>query len=277
MRRPSILQRYAPLWRSNIRRSPEVPDGLLLNKSSHLLTQSTPSAPCSSQPGLPAPAETIRRRAFESFLPFTPYFRSLPIASSPAPFFTSLVFGRRIDNGVLSLRRYSTINERDDSALEEEVERKAGWLLKAIFIVTALGVASQFFPYMGDNLLQQSISLLHVKDPLFKRMGASRLRRFAIDDERRIKVAEMGGAQDLLIMLETAKDDKTRKEALKALLALSHSDAVAEILQQANAAAIVASAPDSSEFDEIGNCKSSLLKRFKVFEDNQSPSEVAFT
>ncbi|XP_020700342.2 uncharacterized protein LOC110112453 [Dendrobium catenatum] len=87
----------------------------------------------------------------------------------------------------------------------------------------------------------------------------------------------MGGAQDLLIMLETARDDKTRKEALKALLALSHSDAVAEILQQANAAAIVASAPDSAEFDEIGNCKSSLLKRFKVFEDNQSPSEVAFT
>ncbi|PKU83972.1 hypothetical protein MA16_Dca006447 [Dendrobium catenatum] len=91
MRRPSILQRYASLWRSNIRRSTEVPDGLLLNKSSHLLTQATPSVPCSSRPGLPAPAETIGRRAFESFLPFTPYFRSLPMASSSAPFFTSLV------------------------------------------------------------------------------------------------------------------------------------------------------------------------------------------
>ena len=33
----------------------------------------------------------------------------------------------------------------------------------------------------------------------------------------------MGGALDLLTMLETAKDDKTRKEALKALVALSHS------------------------------------------------------
>lgn len=33
----------------------------------------------------------------------------------------------------------------------------------------------------GDNLMQQSVSLLHVKDPLFKRMGASRLARFAID------------------------------------------------------------------------------------------------
>lgn len=148
--------------------------------------------------------------------------------------------------------------------------------MKAIFIVTAFGVASQFFPYMGDNLLQQSISLLHVKDPLFKRMGASRLRRFAIDDERRMKVAEMGGAQDLLIMLEGAIDDKTRKEALKALLSLSQSDAVTEILQQANAAAIVASAPDSSEFDEISSCKARLLKRFRQLEDNsQSPSEVA--
>lgn len=29
--------------------------------------------------------------------------------------------------------------------------------------------------------MQQSVSLLRVKDPLFKRMGASRLTRFAID------------------------------------------------------------------------------------------------
>lgn len=33
----------------------------------------------------------------------------------------------------------------------------------------------------------------------------------------------MGGAQELLNMLEAAKDDKTRKQALKALAALSHS------------------------------------------------------
>lgn len=30
-------------------------------------------------------------------------------------------------------------------------------------------------------MLQQSVSLLTVKDPLFKRMGASRLAQFAID------------------------------------------------------------------------------------------------
>ncbi|KRX11490.1 hypothetical protein T07_391 [Trichinella nelsoni] len=75
-------------------------------------------------------------------------------------------------------------------------------------------------PYMGDNLLQQSLSLLQVKDPLFKRMGASRLAQFAVDDERRMKIVEMGGAQELINMLGNAKDDKTRKEALKALSAI---------------------------------------------------------
>jgi hypothetical protein len=77
--------------------------------------------------------------------------------------------------------------------------------------------------FSGDNLLQQSISLLRVKDPLFKRMGASRLARFAVDDARRMKVVEMGGAQELLNVLEGAKDDKTRKQILKALHALSKS------------------------------------------------------
>lgn len=38
-----------------------------------------------------------------------------------------------------------------------------------------------------------------------------------------MKVVELGGAQELLRMLGAAKDDKTRKEALKALLALSKS------------------------------------------------------
>jgi hypothetical protein len=100
----------------------------------------------------------------------------------------------------------------DDRALEEEAEKKFGWILKIFFLGTAGLVGYQFFPYMGtgssstgvwiisiayfsgepelvalpdkfsgDNLLLQSISLLRVKDPLFKRMGASRLTRFAVD------------------------------------------------------------------------------------------------
>ncbi|XP_006366580.2 uncharacterized protein [Solanum tuberosum] len=53
-------------------------------------------------------------------------------------------------------------------------------------------------------------------------MGASRLARFAIDDEKRMKIVEIGGAQQLLNMLEFARDDRTRKESLKALFAISN-------------------------------------------------------
>lgn len=46
---------------------------------------------------------------------------------------------------------------------------------------------------------------------------------FLYVDERRMKIVEMGGVQELLKTLEGAKDDRTRKEAFKALVALSHS------------------------------------------------------
>jgi len=147
----------------------------------------------------------------------------------------------------------------DDRALEEEAEKKFGWILKIFFLGTAGLVGYQFFPYMGDNLLQQSISLLRVKDPLFKRMGASRLTRFAVDDQRRMKVVEMGGAQELLNVLEGAKDDKTRKEALKTLVALSKSEEAAGFLDKAGAYAIVSSTPNSSEYAEIETYKTSFL------------------
>lgn len=97
--------------------------------------------------------------------------------------------------------------------MEEEAEKKIGWLFKLIFAGTATIVGYNIFPYLGidyvaklytkliktlphlwividkiltmntagDNLIQQSVSLLDVKDPLFKRMGASRLTRFATD------------------------------------------------------------------------------------------------
>ncbi|OVA17237.1 hypothetical protein BVC80_1837g33 [Macleaya cordata] len=147
--------------------------------------------------------------------------------------------------------------------LEEEAERKIGWLLKMIYVGTATYVGYQFFPYMGDNLLQQSVSLLQVKDPLFKRMGASRLRRFAIDDERRMKVVELGGDRELLNMLNAAKDDRTRKEALEALVALSNSDEVVGALYQAGAISVIRSTPTSSEDAEVLTYKSKLLKRFQ--------------
>jgi len=161
--------------------------------------------------------------------------------------------------GLWLARRLCTYDERDDRALEEEAEKKFGWILKIFFLGTAGLVGYQFFPYMGDNLLQQSISLLRVKDPLFKRMGASRLTRFAVDDQRRMKVVEMGGAQELLNVLEGAKDDKTRKEALKTLVALSKSEEAAGFLDKAGAYAIVSSTPNSSVYAEIETYKTSFL------------------
>ncbi|XP_071929850.1 uncharacterized protein [Coffea arabica] len=88
-------------------------------------------------------------------------------------------------------RNLSSFHGRDERSIEEEAERKIGWFLKLIFAGTATVVAYQFLPYM---------------------------------DERRMKIVEIGGAQELLNMLGTAKDDRTRKEALRALDAISKSD-----------------------------------------------------
>ncbi|URE23732.1 hypothetical protein MUK42_17272 [Musa troglodytarum] len=228
----------------------------------------------SVHPGMPPPsnarlpydgsstAEIVRVGGSRFFGPSLPDFRQMLMSSGKHTVRESF------------LRRFSTINERDDMSLEEEAERKAGWLLKLFFVGTAALVAFEFFPYMGETLLQQSISLLHVKDPLFKRMGASRLARYAVDDKRRMKVVEMGGAQDLLNMLKTAKDDKTRKQALKTLVALSHSDEAAEALHQADAIAIVSSTPNSVEYAEVEAYKSSLLKRFQELK-HEIPSEIS--
>ncbi|KAK2636912.1 hypothetical protein Ddye_031704 [Dipteronia dyeriana] len=163
----------------------------------------------------------------------------------------------------LQSRNFASFNGRDELELEQEAERKIGWLLKLFFAGTAAAVGYQFFPYMGDNLMQQSVSLLKVKDPLFKRMGASRLARFATDDERRMKIVEIGGAQELLNMLEAARDDRTRKEALKALAAISRSDKAVGALHNAGALSVIKSTPESLENAEVENYKSSLLKRFQ--------------
>ena len=39
----------------------------------------------------------------------------------------------------------------EELALEHEVERKFGWLLKSLFFGTAIYAGYQFFPYMGIN------------------------------------------------------------------------------------------------------------------------------
>ncbi|KAK9162103.1 hypothetical protein Syun_003005 [Stephania yunnanensis] len=151
----------------------------------------------------------------------------------------------------------------EEITIEEEAERKIGWLFKLLFIGTASVVAYQFVPYMGENVMQQSVALLRVKDPLFKRMGASRLSRFAADDERRMKILEMGGGDELLKMLGTAKDDHTRIEAFKALLALAESDEAVENLHKAGAKSVIMSISKSSEDSEVMNYKYKLLRRFQ--------------
>ena len=37
----------------------------------------------------------------------------------------------------------------DQLSIEQEAERKVGWLLKTIFFATAAAAGYQFFPYMG--------------------------------------------------------------------------------------------------------------------------------
>lgn len=68
--------------------------------------------------------------------------------------------------------------------LEEISSLLDGFCLSLPFLMDRL---LSVFP--GDNLIQQSVSLLQVKDPLFKRMGASRLSRFAIDGNVIISVS----------------------------------------------------------------------------------------
>ncbi|XAR71885.1 hypothetical protein NMG60_11018335 [Bertholletia excelsa] len=166
--------------------------------------------------------------------------------------------------GNVQSRNFSSPHYRKEGpSLEEEAERKIGWFFKLIFVGTATVVAYNMFPYMGENLMRQSVSLLRVKDPLFKRMGASRLSRFAINDEKRMQIVEMGGAEELLNMLGAAKDERTQKEALKALLALSPSDEAVGVLYRAGATSVIQSTPDSSEDADIMKYKLNLLNRFR--------------
>ncbi|CAN0909861.1 hypothetical protein LINGRAHAP2_LOCUS25992 [Linum grandiflorum] len=165
----------------------------------------------------------------------------------------------------------SSVNrESIEMAMEEEAERKIGWVLKLIFAGTATTIGYQFFPYMGDTLVHQSISLLQVKDPYFKRTGASRLTKYAVDDERRMRVVELGGAQQLVNMLQAAKDDRTRKAALEALTALSKSDKAVGALNEYGAISIVESTPGSAEEAEIDKLKTSILKRFQDLRHTES-------
>ena len=101
-----------------------------------------------------------------------------------------------------------------------------------------------------------------------------------------MKVIEMGGTLPLLRMLEGAKDDRTRREALKTLVALSRSgrislalslslslslsvnplrlsDEAVAALHVAGAGHVVAKMSPSQEASDVEELKHSLLERFR--------------
>ncbi|XP_031280231.1 uncharacterized protein LOC116138684 [Pistacia vera] len=155
------------------------------------------------------------------------------------------------------------------------VVRKTRWFFAA-------GAATWFgylygFPFMGDDLkMRHAVSLLKSNNPLYKYWGAHRLARYAIDDERRMKIVEIVGAQELVNMLWDARDYYTRLQTLKALVALSGSDEAVGALHRGGAISVIKSTPQSldgakifvrstSQFSEaeIEKYESSLLKRFQ--------------
>ncbi|KAJ0087503.1 hypothetical protein Patl1_07057 [Pistacia atlantica] len=54
--------------------------------------------------------------------------------------------------------------------------------------------------------MRHAVSLLKSNIPVFKYWGAHRLARYAIDDKRRMKIVEIGGAWELVNMLWDAGD-----------------------------------------------------------------------
>ncbi|KAK4363509.1 hypothetical protein RND71_018750 [Anisodus tanguticus] len=160
----------------------------------------------------------------------------LTLAELPAPAIVAGCYGPRADSsGCRSwrpcrrrrARRWCGIGLNDGVQPQKEYLNEGEDIRRMValkinfFAGTATLIGYQIFAYMGDNLMQQSVTPLQVKDPLFKRIGACRLARFSIDDEKRMKIVEICGAQHLLNMLESARDDRTRKESLKALFALA--------------------------------------------------------
>ncbi|KAL0394855.1 UNVERIFIED_CONTAM: hypothetical protein Slati_4451700 [Sesamum latifolium] len=206
--------------------------------------------------------------------PLSLYPVAPPLAAAPT---IALSILRRNPVNVQSRNFSSSFYKGDEKSIEEEAERKIGWLLKLIFAGTATVIAYNLLPYMGENLVQQSVALLNVKDPLFKRMGASRLARIAIDDTRRMKIVELGGAKELVKMLAAAKDDRTQKAALKACCHLkirfvngrvlplfwAIPDEAVGALHEAGAIPVIRSTPDSTEYHEIEQYKLNLLSRFR--------------
>lgn len=57
----------------------------------------------------------------------------------------------------------SLVSIADELSLEQDAERKIGWLFKLIFVGTSTIVAYQFLPYMGNFNFFFSFNFLHFR------------------------------------------------------------------------------------------------------------------
>ncbi|XP_031271251.1 uncharacterized protein LOC116129669 isoform X2 [Pistacia vera] len=122
-------------------------------------------------------------------------------------------------SGHVQSRNFSSRNVKDEIFIKH---RRVRWFVNSVtatYLVYLFGL-----PFMGDNLkMRHAMLLLESNFPFVKAVGAHKVARFATDDERRMNIVEIGGAQELVYMLGDAEDYYTRIEALKALAALSGS------------------------------------------------------
>ncbi|KAJ0046870.1 hypothetical protein Pint_06667 [Pistacia integerrima] len=138
-------------------------------------------------------------------------------------------------------------------------------------------VQSRHFSYQNDEGDYLSVAMTLLKCRAFNHMiGAHMLELHATDDERRMKIVEIGGAEALVNLLRDyrGRDYDTRLIALKALAALSGSDEAVGALHRAGVISVIKSTQPTlvlSRFpfpqcndQEIEEYKSSLLKRFQL-------------
>lgn len=160
-------------------------------------------------------------------------------------------------------RFYSSPSAAEDENIPSEMEmvKKFGWLLKVLAAVTLTYVSFHMFPMMGDSLIWQSVALVRSEDPFMKRSGASRISRIATNDERRKSFVQAGGVRELVKMLEMAPDDKTRREAVKALVSLCYCDVAVEALHQTGAEAFIQSLANESSATDVQSQSIILLQK----------------
>lgn len=153
--------------------------------------------------------------------------------------------------------------EDEDVPIESEVRRKVGWMIKILAAITITYVSFNMFPIMGDSLIWQSVALVRLDDPFMKRSGASRIAMIATNDRRRKNFVEAGGVTELAKMLESAPDNKTRREAVKALVSLCECEVAVEALHATGAEGLLKSLSQDSSDGDLESQSLALLKKLE--------------